>query len=75
MLEGLTPPAANRGSCKVAIVSEALSEADKAILNQAIDNRTEWPIKTLARALNERGLSISESPLTNHRAKSCACYR
>lgn len=75
MLEGLTPPLLSNRSCKVAQVAENLSETDRAILLQAIDNKAEWPIKTLSRALNERGLSISDTPLTNHRAKSCACYR
>jgi hypothetical protein len=75
MLEGLTPPSKTRGSCKVAMVTATLAEADKKILLEAIANTTAWPIKSLARALNERGLQISESPLSNHRAKSCVCFR
>lgn len=75
MLEGLTPPSSIKGSCKVATVCETLSDADKTILLQAIEDRNSWPIKTLARALSERGLNISDTPLTNHRSKSCVCFR
>ena len=75
MLEGLIPPVQFKGSCKVASVTATLSEADKKILLDAIANKDAWPIKSLARALNERGLQISESPLSSHRAKSCVCFR
>jgi hypothetical protein len=75
MLEGLTPPNRFKGSCKVATVAATLSPEDKAILYQAIEDTEGWPIKTLSRALTERGLQISDSPLTNHRAKACVCYR
>lgn len=75
MLEGLTPPSAMKGTCKVASIAEGLSESDKAILMQAIEDKNSWPIKTLARALSERGLNISDTPLTSHRAKSCVCFR
>ena len=75
MLEGLTPPDKSKGSCKVATVAATLSEADKKILFAAIQDKDNWPIKTLARALNERGLQISDSPLGSHRAKACVCFR
>jgi plasmid stability protein len=75
MLEGLTPPNRFKGSCKVATVAASLSDEDRTILFDAIESTESWPIKTLARALSERGLQISESPLTNHRAKACVCYR
>ncbi|NBU22785.1 MAG: hypothetical protein EBS38_02580 [Actinobacteria bacterium] len=75
MLEGLTPPKKFSGTCKVGTIAANLSEADKKILQQAIDDVNSWPIKTLAKALNERGLQISESPLYNHRGKTCVCYR
>ena len=73
MLEGLTPPT-YAGHCKVNAIAESLSEADSKILLEAVDNK-EWGIKTLRKALNARGISISDSPITNHRQKSCACYR
>lgn len=74
MLEGLAP-LSSRGSCKVAAVAESLSDADKAILFQAIEDKISWPIRTLARALSERGIVISDTPLTAHRNQSCVCYR
>ena len=74
MLEGLTPPVKNAGSCKVETVSKTLSAEDRKILQESIDNH-EWPIKRLARALADRGLQISDTPLGRHRQKACACYR
>jgi hypothetical protein len=75
MLEDLKPPSPNKGSCKVGVVAETLSEGDRKILLTAVADRDNWPIKTLARALAEKGLQLSDSPLSNHRAKSCACFR
>lgn len=63
------------GSCKVGDIAKTLEEKDKKILLAAVANSQEWPIKTLAKALAERGIQISDSPLYNHRAKTCACYR
>ncbi len=74
MLEGLTPPPKNIGSCKVASVSNTLSAEDKKIFLESIDNPA-WGVKTLSRALSERGLQISDTPLGRHRQKACACYR
>lgn len=74
MLEGLTPTN-SKGSCKVAAVAESLSDADKAILFQAIEDKATWPIRTLVRALSERGILISDTPVTAHRNQSCVCYR
>ena len=74
MLEDLKPPT-KTGSCKVALVAETLSDADKKILLDAIADRTTWPIKTLTKALKAKGLEISDTPLTNHRAQSFACFR
>lgn len=75
MLEGLTPPSKFGGSCKVATMSADLSESDKKILEEAIANKDAWPIKSLMKALGEKGLIISATPLTAHRAKTCACFR
>jgi hypothetical protein len=72
MLEDLTPPSAKR-TCKVGTVLEGLSDKDKAILLKAIYS-PEWTIKGLSRALIARGIQLSESPLTTHRNKSCACH-
>jgi hypothetical protein len=74
MLEGLTPPNLNKRSCKVGTILEGLAESDKKILTAAVADTVNWPIKSLSRALSERGLAVSDSPLYNHRAKNCACF-
>jgi len=75
MLEDLTPPTKAGSSCKVATVLETLSQSDGAILLEAIANKDAWPIKTLSKALQAKGLMISDTPLTSHRAQTCVCYR
>jgi hypothetical protein len=75
MLEGMKPPTKTHGTCKVGLVAMTLEPKDRDILLAAVDNAKEWPVKTLSKALNERGLQISDSPLYNHRAKTCACFR
>jgi imidazole glycerol phosphate synthase subunit HisF len=75
MLEDLRPPTAPRGSCKVATILETLSETDQEILTAAIFDSNNWPIKTLSKALAAKGIAISDTPLTSHRFKSCACFR
>jgi hypothetical protein len=75
MLEGLTPPQLNKGSCKVGIIAETLSESDKKILFDAVADSDRWPVKTLSKALSEKGIQVSDSPIYNHRAKTCACFR
>lgn len=73
MLEDMTPPVSVR-SCKVATEAAKLNDKDRKILLDAIADRDHWPIKSLSRALNERGVALSDTPLTNHRAKACACF-
>lgn len=75
MLEDLKPPTGHRGSCKVAAVVETLSDKDSEILLAAIADKDNWPIKTLSKALQAKGLRISDTPLTSHRAQTCICYR
>jgi hypothetical protein len=75
MLENLTPPVKNKGSCKVATVVASMSEADRTILLNAVDDTESWPVKTLSKELSSLGVLISDSPIYNHRSKSCACYR
>jgi hypothetical protein len=73
MLEDLTPPKIGR-SCKVATVLQGLTDKDREILGKAIQDRDNWPIKTLSRELGKRGVQLSESPLSNHRNRTCNCY-
>lgn len=73
MLEGLTPPVIGR-SCKVATEAAKLSDSDKKILLDAVADKDRWPVKTLSRALSERGIMLSETPITNHRQRTCVCF-
>lgn len=75
MLEDLTPPSKHKGTCRVAAVVETLSDKDSEILFAAIADKENWPIKTLSKALQAKGLRISDTPLTSHRAQTCVCYR
>lgn len=73
MLEGLTPPVIGR-SCKVATEAAKLSDSDKKILLDAVADKDRWPVKTLSRALSERGIMLSDTPITNHRQRTCVCF-
>ena len=73
MLEGLTPPVIGR-SCKVATEASKLSDSDKKILLDAVADKDRWPVKTLSRALSERGIMLSDTPITNHRQRTCVCF-
>jgi hypothetical protein len=75
MLEDLKPPGPFKGTCKVGQIMLTLNEADRQILTTAIFDTANWPIKTLARALGEKGIQISDTPITAHRFKNCACFR
>lgn len=75
MLEGLTPPKNKSESCKVEQILSGLTEADSAILIEAIDNQILWPHATLSRALRQRGLSVADVTIANHRKRTCACFR
>lgn len=74
MLEGLTPPNPHKRSCKVGTVLETLSTTDQKILSEAVADSVNWPVKTLSRALAERGIVISDTPIYNHRSRNCACF-
>jgi len=71
MLEGLTPPS-RQTPCRVRDVMETLEPKDQDILEKALADPA-WGTKTLSNALRERGLQVSETPLTKHRAGRCSC--
>jgi hypothetical protein len=75
MLEDLKPPTPNKGNCKVGAIMEKLSKPDQEILTAAIFDTANWPVKTLSRALGEKGIQLSDTPITSHRFKNCACFR
>jgi hypothetical protein len=75
MLEGMTPPPRFTGHCKVATIADGLEAKDKEIFMKAVDDKNTWGVNPLIKALAERGIRISDSPIYNHRGKTCACYR
>jgi len=74
MLEDLTPPVRST-RCKMGRILDSLDEKDQAILQKALDDVHVWAAKPLARALTDRGLSITEGPIGLHRSKGCGCFR
>jgi hypothetical protein len=74
MLQDLTPPV-RKFNCKVRTVILALDDKDSKILEQAMVSVDVWPAKTLSVELKRRGLLLSDSAISNHRKKSCACFR
>lgn len=73
LFEDMTPPTRSR-TCRVATVAAELNEADGKKLLELVMSEA-WGIKTLSRELNKRGLSISDTPIANHRNKACKCWR
>lgn len=56
-------------------IIDSLDEKDQDILGKALLATNVWSAKALARELTNRGLAITEGPLSLHRSKSCGCYR
>ena len=71
MLEGFAPPSRHR-PCRVREVLQTLEPKDQEILEKALADSA-WGTKTLSKALSERGLQISETPLSKHRTGRCSC--
>jgi hypothetical protein len=59
-------------SCRVRDLLAELDDSDKAILIEALADEN-WKAEALSRALRERGLAISGTPLRAHRNNSCSC--
>ena len=74
MLENLEPPV-KRLPGKVRELLETLEPGDAEILEAAVMDSAKWKIKTLADELNNRGVEISENPLSKHRARKCSCWK
>ena len=72
MLEDLTPPV-KRTPCKVRTILEQLDEKDQSILLAALADDEAWSGNSLARALSQRGLVITEKPIRKHRNRECSC--
>jgi len=73
MLEDLTNEPRVR-PCRVNTIKATLNAADQAKLEAAVTDPT-WPISTLEKQLRAKGLDISDSSITRHREKRCACSK
>lgn len=60
--------------CKVRTLAESMEEADRTTFIEAVmDPR--WPAKRLEAELRKRGVKISDTPISAHRAKACSCWK
>lgn len=75
MLEGLTPPKNAAVYCRIDQLQEQMSDKDKEIFINAINDDKSWSANALSRALRQRGVSVADTTISKHRSKSCACYR
>jgi hypothetical protein len=73
MLEGLEPPS-RQNSCRVQQVADTLDPKDQEILKESVMN-PDWPISTLSRELQKRGITLGEKPMTAHRKGHCQCSK
>lgn len=72
LLAGLTP-AVKKHPCKVRTLLETLEPEDVKIFEEALANEMLWPTRTLALALNERKVTISDVSIGRHRKGQCSC--
>ena len=74
MLENLKPSQRIR-PCKVRTVMAELEQMDAEILEAAVMDSAKWGIKTLSVELQKHGITLSENPISKHRAKACSCWK
>jgi hypothetical protein len=72
LLNGLTPPT-RKLTCKVQTTWENLEPEDAEIFDKAVNDSNTWAARTLANALQNRGISISDLSITRHRNGNCSC--
>ena len=73
ILEGLNP-IRNLEPCKVGKIIIDLAPEDRTILIDAmLDER--WTARSLAKAINARGIPLAIDTLRSHMNKSCRCSR
>jgi hypothetical protein len=73
MLEDLTNQPRVR-PCRVNTIKSTLNAADQIKLEEAVTDPA-WPISQLEKQLRAKGLDISDSSITRHREKRCACSK
>ena len=72
LLTDLTPPK-RLFHCKVRTLLQTLDSKDAQILEQAVNDVTGWPARTLQNALEVRGVILSDLTINRHRKKLCSC--
>lgn len=74
MLEGLEP---NKRTyhCRVNQIREELSETDRKIFDDALEDRAKWTPYSLSQALMKRGVKIQDKPIRKHREGTCTCSK
>ena len=72
MLEGLSPKE-TQWPCRVRTVLGALDAQDAEILRNALLDLEMWPASTLAKALRQRGVVMSDNAIARHRKGFCSC--
>jgi hypothetical protein len=73
LLTGLSP---NPGKpCRVGILLLELNETDSTILAGALRDGETWSPRALAKALGERGITLSKDTIVSHRTGVCKCSR
>jgi hypothetical protein len=73
MLEGLVPPQ-KIAPCRIKQVLETLDAKDQAILEQSVAN-PDWPVSTLSRELQKRGITLGDKAIAAHRKGHCQCSK
>lgn len=72
MLEDLKPYEKIR-TCRVRAILDQLDEKDGAIFSKALGDFEGFPHSYLARSMTERGITLSDKSVTNHRKGLCSC--
>ena len=75
MLEGLTPPKSRAVYCRVDDLAKGMTDDDRKIFLDAVDDGATWSANSLSGELRKRGVSIADTTITKHRTKTCACFR
>jgi len=60
--------------CRIVVIREKLPPDEAAELDTVVMDKT-IPCAWIIKALNARGLRLSDKPLGRHRARACSCFR
>jgi hypothetical protein len=73
ILAGITPVKPTT-PCKIGQLLIELDEEDSKILDEALADER-WTARSLARALNDRGIPLATDTVRSHKNKTCRCSR